>query len=53
MQLAVKAIEHVEEVEPATFELVVTLEQGTLAAVRMDATTLRSLLLQIVVHGIS
>jgi hypothetical protein len=53
MQLSVKTIEHVEEIEPATFQVVVTLEQGTIAAVRMDSVTLRSLLLQIMLYGIS
>lgn len=49
----VKAIEYVEEIEPAVFKLVVTLEHGTVASFRMSAVTLQSLMAQIVLHSLS
>lgn len=48
----VKTIEYVEEIEPATFQLVVTLEQGKIAAFRMNSTTLKSLMAQIALYSI-
>jgi hypothetical protein len=48
----VKTIEYVEEIEPATFQLVVTLEQGRIAAFRMNAVTLQSLMAQIALYSI-
>lgn len=51
-KLAIKAIEHVEETEPATFKIIVTLKEGTTMSLRMDVLTLRSLMVQIVPYAI-
>jgi hypothetical protein len=51
-QLAIKAIEHIEETKPATFEIVVALEDGTMMSLRMDVVTVRSLMVQIVPYAV-
>jgi hypothetical protein len=50
MQLAVKTIDLVEEIAPAMFEIIVTLEEGTTATLRMNAITMRFLMAEIVMH---
>lgn len=53
MQLAVKAIDFVEEIEPAIFEIVVTLEGDRTAKLRMNSTTMKFLMTEIVMHSVS
>ncbi len=43
MQLAVETVELVEEIEPAMFEVILTLIGGTTASLRMNAMTMRFL----------
>lgn len=53
MRLEVKSIEHVEEIEPAMFEIVVRLEDGTTATLEMGSTTIRCLMAEIVSYTIA
>ena len=53
MQIVVKGIDHVEEVEPAVFEIIVMLEEGTTASLRMSDLTMRLLMAEIVAHTIA
>jgi hypothetical protein len=53
MQLAVKTVHLVEEIEPAIFKIVVSLEGGIIATLRLDGTTMKSLMAEIVVHTIA
>ncbi len=53
MRLIVKAVEQIIEIEPAIFELVVTLEDGSPASVQMCAVTMRLLIGQMVSQTIA
>jgi hypothetical protein len=52
MQLAVKTIDLVEEIAPAMFEIIVTLEEGTTATLRLDVVTMRFLMAEMVMHTV-
>jgi hypothetical protein len=52
MQMVVQTIESVEEVEPSVFRIVVVLQEGSTASLRLNAMTLRSLMAEIVLHTI-
>jgi hypothetical protein len=48
MRLEVKTIEEIEEIEPATFQVVVRLVDDTTATLEMGSMTIRCLMAQIV-----
>lgn len=53
MQMVVKAIEIVEEVQPSVFEIILTLEGGTAICLVMNELTMRTLMAQMVSHTLA
>jgi hypothetical protein len=52
MQMVVETIESVEEVEPSIFQIVVVLQEGSIASLRLNSVTLQTLMANIVLHTI-